>query len=520
MGEVKTDRIVLQFTAPPMFISVASVLMTSKPPRSDVKRVSRKPWVLHHEPGLAISGTTNRPCISHRGIATGYESFMIPYDNDLPAGVDAKIIASPESRALDDRPRTREHPHRRTAAPFVFVTVAIDALAFSIVIPVLPRLIVDLIGGNIAKAAVWSSAFSTLFMLAQFVCSPIQGALSDRFGRRIVMLISSFGLGVDFIVMALAPAVWLLFVGRAVSGICASFSTADAYLADITPGEKRAVAFGTLGGAYALAFIVGPALGGLLGHQWIRLPFWVAGGLSLLNFCYGLFVLPESHPKERRSTQIDWRQASPVGSLILLRRYPRVFALAAVIFLLALAQFALNSTYVLYTYYRYGWELPMVGYSLGIMGLCTGIVEAVLVRRWMPWLGERRLMLAGVALLAVGYTVVGFAPDEWVFLAGIPFLCLGGLAGPPAQSMITHQVEPGEQGRLQGALSSLQSLAGMVGPALFANVFALFIGDHTPTRRLPGAAFVLAAVLALVALILTERATRQPGGTRVRSTVA
>jgi len=194
-----------------------------------------------------------------------------------------------------------------------------------------------------------------------------------------------------------------------------------------------------------------------------------------------------------------------------------VFGLAVVFFLLALAQFSLNSTYVLYTDYRYGWGPQIVGYSLGVVGLCTGVVQAVLVRRWMPWLGERRMMLVGVGLLIVGYAMFGAAPDAWIFLAGIPFLCLGGLAGPSAQSMMTHQVDPREQGRLQGALSSLQSLAGIVGPALFANLFALFIGDHAPTHRLPGAAFVLAAVLAVVALLLTERVTR---GMRVHSQIA
>ncbi|MGH8257116.1 MAG: MFS transporter, partial [Steroidobacteraceae bacterium] len=288
----------------------------------------------------------------------------------------------------------------------------------------------------------------------------------------------------------------------------ASISTANAYIADITPREKRSAAFGMLGGAFAAGFIVGPALGGFLGHLWIRLPFWVAAGLSLLNFCYGLCVLPESLPKERRGARIEWRHANPIGSLRLLRRYPQVFALAAVFFLLALAQFSLNSTYVLYTDYRYGWGPQIVGYTLGIVGLCSGLVQAVLVRRWMPWLGERRMILAGVALLIVGYVVFGLAPAGWTFLAGIPFLSLGGLAGPPAQSMITHQVSPSEQGRLQGALTSLQSLAGIFGPALFANVFALFIGSHAPTHRLPGAAFVLAAALAAVALLLTERATR------------
>jgi DHA1 family tetracycline resistance protein-like MFS transporter len=408
---------------------------------------------------------------------------------------------------LEHEPRV--HLRRSAAVLFIFVTVTIDMLAFGIITPVLPHLIVELIGGSIAKAAVWSSGFGTLFMLMQFVCSPIQGALSDRFGRRTVILISSFGLGVDFIVMALAPALWLLFIGRAVSGICAaSFSTASAYIADVTSHEKRAAAFGMLGGAFAIGFIVGPALGGFLGHLWIRLPFWVAASLSLLNFCYGFFVLPESLPKEHRGARIDWRHTNPVGSLILLRRYPQVSALAAVFFFLALAQFSLNSTYVLYTDYRYGWGPQVVGYTLGIVGLCSGLVQAVLVRRWMPGLGERRMILAGVALLIVGYAVFGLAPESWIFLAGIPFLCLGGLAGPPAQSMITHQVGPGEQGRLQGALTSLQSLAGICGPALFANVFALFIGAHAPTDRLPGAAFILAAVLALAALLLSVRATR------------
>jgi DHA1 family tetracycline resistance protein-like MFS transporter len=406
-------------------------------------------------------------------------------------------------------PESLAHSRRKAALLFVFVTVSIDMLAFGIIIPVLPHLIVQLIGGSIAKAAVWSSGFGTVFMLMQFVCAPIQGALSDRFGRRTVILISSFGLGTDFIVMALAPVMWLLFVGRGISGICAaSFSTANAYVADITPREKRAAAFGMLGGAFAIGFIIGPALGGFLGHYWIRLPFWVAAGLSLLNFCYGLFVLPESLPKERRGTRIEWRHANPIGSLTLLRRYPQVFAMAAVLFLLALAQFSLNSTYVLYTDYRYGWGPQIVGYTLGIVGLCSGLVQALLVRRWMPWLGERRMLLAGVALLIVGYALFGLAPTGWSFLAGIPFLCLGGLAGPPAQSMVTHQVSPGEQGRLQGALSSLQSLAGIFGPALFANVFALFIGSHAPTLRLPGAAFVLAAALVLAALLLTARVTR------------
>ena len=398
-------------------------------------------------------------------------------------------------------------PVRHDALAFIFVTVMLDMLSFGIIIPVLPHLIVELVGGSIAKAAVWSSAFGTMFMLMQFVFSPVQGALSDRYGRRTVILISSFGLGIDFIVMALAPLLWLLFIGRIVSGICAaSFSTANAYIADVIPKEKRAAAFGLLGAAFGIGFIIGPALGGFLGDLDIRLPFWVAASLSLLNFCYGFFVLPESLPKERRTTRIDWRHANPLGSLLLLRRYPQVFGLAAVFFLINLAQFSLNSTYVLYTDYRYGWGPQTVGYTLGLVGLCSGLVQAVLVRRLMPKLGERRMILAGLALSAVGYMFFGFAPSAWLFVLGIPFLCLGGLAGPPAQAMMTHQVDAHEQGRLQGALTSLASLAGVFGPALFANLFALFISDHAPAH-VPGIAFVLGTALLVVGLAVAARVT-------------
>lgn len=400
-------------------------------------------------------------------------------------------------------------PRRHAALAFIFVTVMLDMLAFGIIIPVLPHLIVQLIGGSIAQAAVWAGAFGALFMLMQFVFSPVQGALSDRFGRRAVILISSLGLGVDFIVMALAPVLWLLFIGRAVSGVCAaSFSTANAYIADIVPKDKRAAAFGTLGAAFGIGFIIGPALGGFLGHLSIRLPFWVAALLSLVNFCYGWFVLPESLSKEGRSARFDWRHANPFGAVVLLRRYPQVFGLAAVYFLINLAQFSLNSTYVLYTDYRYGWGPQVVGYTLGLVGLCSGLVQAVLVTRLMPKLGQRRLILAGLALCIVGYLFFGFASIAWLFVLGIPFLCLGGLSGPPAQAMMTHQVDPHEQGRLQGALTSLASLAGIFGPALFANLFALFISDHAPVHHLPGAAFVLAALLLFAAALIAIRATR------------
>jgi DHA1 family tetracycline resistance protein-like MFS transporter len=409
---------------------------------------------------------------------------------------------------MDQSPTTTE-PRHRAAIAFIFVTVMVDMLSFGIIIPVLPNLIMQLIGGSYAKAAVWAGMFMTLFMTMQFVFSPVQGTLSDRYGRRRVILISSFGLGVDFIVMALAPSLWLLFVGRAISGMCAaSFSTANAYIADITPKEKRAAAFGMMGAAFGVGFIIGPALGGFLGHVWIRLPFWTAAALSLINFFYGFFVLPESLPKERRTTRFDWRHANPFGALVLLRRYPQVFGLAAVFFLINLAQFSLNSTYVLYTEYRYAWASQVVGFTLSLVGLCSGLVQAVLVRHLMPKLGERKLILIGLSLCILGYLFFGLASTSWLFVLGIPFLCLGGLSGPPAQSMMTHQVDPHEQGRLQGALTSLASLAGIFGPALFANLFALFISDHAPVRHLPGIAFVLAAMLLLASALIAARVTR------------
>ncbi|RUL61487.1 MFS transporter [Dyella dinghuensis] len=402
---------------------------------------------------------------------------------------------------MDSAPTTVTRRHN-AALSFIFVTVMLDMLAFGIIIPVLPHLVVQLSGGSIAHAAVWTSFFGTLYMLMQFVFSPIQGTLSDRFGRRTVILISSFGLGIDFIVMAITPVLWLLFIGRGISGICAaSFSTANAYIADIVPKEKRAAAFGALGAAFGVGFIVGPALGGFLGHFSLRLPFWAAAVLSLANFCYGFFVLPESLPLEKRTKRFDWSHANPFGALVLLRRYPQVFALAAVFFLINLAQFSLNSTYVLYTDYRYGWGPQAVGYTLALVGLCSGLVQAVLVSKLMPRLGEKRLIMIGLTLCVVGYMFFGLSSVGWVFLLGIPFLCLGGLSGPPAQALMTQQVDPHEQGRLQGALTSLASLAGIFGPALFANLFALFISDHAPIH-LPGVSFVLAASLLAIAAII------------------
>ncbi|MGN6738689.1 MFS transporter, partial [Dyella sp.] len=273
-------------------------------------------------------------------------------------------------------------PHqapRRAALAFIFVTVLLDMLAFGIVIPVLPHQIAQLAGGGIAKAAWWVGVFSTVFAVVQFAFSPVQGALSDRYGRRPVILISNLGLAIDFVVLALAPTLWLLFVSRTLLGMtAASFTTANAYIADITPKEKRAAAYGVLGGAFGLGFIVGPGLGGFLGDISLRLPFWVAGALALCNFLYGFFILPESLPKERRTPRFELHSAHPLGSLKLLKRYPQVLGLGIVMFLVYLAHYVLQTTFVLYADYRYGWGPQAVGFVLMLVGACDGSVQAFL----------------------------------------------------------------------------------------------------------------------------------------------
>jgi len=397
---------------------------------------------------------------------------------------------------------------RRAALLFIFVTVLIDILSFGIIIPVLPHLVQQLSGGQIARAALWVGLMQTLFAAIQFVAAPVQGALSDRYGRRRVILISNLGLGLDFALMAVTPTLWLLFVGRAISGFTsASFSTANAYIADITPAAQRAAAFGLIGAAFGAGFVVGPALGGVLGHYSTRLPFWGAAVLSLLNFLYGLLVLPESLPPSRRSVRLRLRDANPLGALALLRRYPQIVGLALVVFLYQLGHYVLQSTFVLYADYRYAWGPQAVGYVLALVGLSSGVVQGLLVRRLIPRLGERRTLLIGVASGIIGLVMMGLAARGLWFLAAVPVIALWGLTTPPAQALMTAQVHADEQGRLQGAVSSLMSLAGIVGPTLFTSVFAAFIGREA-ALRLPGAAFLLAALLGGVSLLVALRATR------------
>lgn len=399
-------------------------------------------------------------------------------------------------------------PVRRAALIFIFVTVTIDILAFGVIIPVLPHLIEDFVGGDTAQAAWWVGVFGTVFAAVQFVCSPIQGALSDRYGRRPVILISCLGLGLDFVLMAVVNTLPLLFIGRVISGItAASFTTANAYIADVTPPDKRAAGFGMIGAAFGIGFIVGPALGGFLGGIDVRLPFWVAAGLALANFLYGLFVLPESLPKEQRTARFDWSHANPITALQNLRRYPQVFGLAAVIFLINVAHYVFPATFVLYADHRYGWGEQAVGFILAAVGLFSAAVQGGLSGPAVKRFGERRVLLAGLGGGVACLLIYGLAPSGPWFLIGIPIGALWGLTGPAAQSLMTREVAASEQGRLQGAVMSLASLAGVFSPFVLASVFAAAIGPYA-AYGVPGAAFLVAALILIAGLLLAARVTR------------
>lgn len=395
----------------------------------------------------------------------------------------------------------------RGALAFIFVTVALDVLALGIVIPVLPKLVESFLGGNTARAAEIYGVFGTAWALMQLVFSPLLGALSDRFGRRPVILVSCFGLGLDYVLMALAPNLTWLFVGRVISGITsANVATAFAYIADVTPAEKRAASFGLVGAAFGLGFVLGPAAGGLLGGIDPRLPFWVAAACSLANAMYGLFVLPESLPRQRRAA-FSLRRANPLGSLVLLRSHTRLLGLATVNFLMNLSHVVLPSVTVLYMGYRYGWNETAVGLTLAGVGVCALIVQGGLVRPVVARFGERPALATGLAFGAAGFAVYGLAPTGPLFLVGVPVMSLWGLAGPATQGLMTRLVGPSQQGQLQGANSSIMGITGLIGPGLFTQTFATCIGPRA-SWHVPGAPFLLAALLMVVATALALRVTR------------
>ncbi len=397
---------------------------------------------------------------------------------------------------------------RRAAVVFIFVTVVLDMLAFGVAMPVLPLIVKEFECGDSARAATVIGLFGTTFAAMQFLFAPFLGALSDRYGRRPAILISNLGLGLDYVLMALAPSLQWLFVGRMISGICAaSFSIPMAYIADVTPPEKRAASFGLLGGAFGLGFIIGPAFGGILGSFDPRLPFWVAALCSLANAAYGLIILPESLPPERRA-KFEWRRANPAGALGLLARSTPVMGIAAVMFLSSVAHEALPSMWVLYTDYRYHWDPTTVGLTLAAVGLASAIVQAGLVGTIVGRLGERRSLIVGLTLGTIGFAIYGLAPTGLLFCVGIPVVGGWGISWPSAQALLSRQMDPSEQGRLQGAVAALQGIAHMIGPTLFTAVFAASIGRSD--WEIPGSPYLLAAAFLATSGALAFRVVR-PG---------
>ncbi len=399
----------------------------------------------------------------------------------------------------------------RAAFVFVFVTVLLDMLALGIVIPVLPKLVVDFLAGDTARAAEIYGIFGTVFALMQFLFSPLHGALADRFGRRPVILLSNFGLGLDYLLMALAPDLWWLFAGRLISGICAaSITSAYAYVADVTPPGQRAARFGMLGAAFGVGFVLGPALGGLAGNVDPRLPFFIAAVLSLANALYGLLVLPESLPPERR-TGFAWRSANPLGSLTLLRAHRQLLGLACVSFLSNLAHASLPSIGVLYMMYRYGWDERAVGFTMAAVGVCAMIVQGALIGPTVARFGERLTLIAGLMFGIAGFAAFGLAATGAWFLAGIPLLALWGFVSPAVLGLMSRQIGAGEQGQLQGANASITGIANLLGPGLFAQTLALSIGGGE--RHWAGAAFLLAALILALSTIVALRSTQRGSAT-------
>jgi len=396
---------------------------------------------------------------------------------------------------------------RKTALVFIFSIVLLDVIALGIIIPVLPKLVQDMLGGDTPRAAEIYGLFGTAWALMQFVFSPLLGALSDRFGRRPVLLISMLGLGLDYVLMALAPTLVWLFVGRVISGITsASFSTAYAYLSDVIPPEKRARAFGLVGAAFGVGFVLGPAIGGLLGGVDARLPFWTAAAFCLANAVFGYFLLPESLPTERRMP-FQWARANPLGSLRLLGTHHQLMGLAGVAFLSSLAHAVLPSVAVLYCSYRYGWSDQVMGLTLAAAGVSSGIVQGLLVQPAIGRLGERNALVAGLLFGTAGFTVYGLADTSAWFWSGLPMMALWGVSTPALMGIMTRLVSGSEQGQLQGANASQMAVANLIGPTLFGFTFAWSIAPGA-TLHQPGAPFLLAAALLCAAAALAWQVTR------------
>jgi DHA1 family tetracycline resistance protein-like MFS transporter len=400
-------------------------------------------------------------------------------------------------------------PIRKHALAFITVTLLLDTIGFGLIMPVYPRLLVDITGESLSRAAIYGGWLGFIYAAMQFLAAPILGNLSDRYGRRRVILISVGALGIDYIIMGFAPTLTWLFVGRAIAGAAgASFTPAYAYVADISPPERRAQNFGLISAAFGIGFIIGPAIGGLLGTLGPRAPFFAAAVLSLTNFFYGFFVLPESLPPERRRT-FQWRRANPLGTLIQMKKHPVVLGLLCALFLWSLGNQVMPSTWAFYTKFRFGWSEAIIGASFAAVGVVMASSQLIVMRFVVPKLGERRTALIGIASGTVGYAGFGLATAGWMMFALLGTWFFGAIVMPTTNAIMSHLISPDAQGELQGAVASLFSLAAIIGPPIMTHLFARFSAPDAPVH-VPGAAFLAAAVLAGGCFVIFWLSTRKP----------
>ncbi|MBT0551222.1 TCR/Tet family MFS transporter [Riemerella anatipestifer] len=397
-----------------------------------------------------------------------------------------------------------EKPHKSAAISFIFITLLIDITGWGIIIPVVPKLIEELINGDISLASKYGGWLSFAYAVMQFIFAPVLGNLSDQFGRRPVILFSLLGFSANFFLQAWAPSILWLFIGRLLSGITgASITTASAYIADISTEQDRSKNFGIIGATFGLGFIIGPVLGGVLGHYGARIPFLAAGALCLINFLYGFFILPESLSKEHRR-KFNWKRANPIGSLLQLRKYPELYKLILAWFLVYIASHAVQTNWAYFGIYRFGWSEKTVGISLGVMGGLTALVQGVILRKVNPKIGNERSIFYGIGMYSLGMLLFSFAGSSWMMFAILGIYCLGGIAGPSLQSVISTKVSASEQGDLQGALTSIISLTSIIGPPLMTNIFYYFTHNDAPFK-FAGAPFFVGFILMSISTYIVYR---------------
>lgn len=398
--------------------------------------------------------------------------------------------------------------NRPAALRFIFITLLIDVIGLAIIIPVFPKLIEGLIHGDISDASKISGLLLVAYAIMQFLCAPLIGNLSDKYGRRPVLLFSLLGFGIDYLFLAFAPTIGWLFVGRIIAGITgASFTTASAYIADVSTPEKRAQNFGMIGVAFGLGFILGPVIGGILGKIDTHYPFYAAAALALLNAAYGFFILPESLSAENRR-ELDWKRCNPLGSLLQLKKYPSVINLSVCLFIVYFAGHAVQSVWTFYTMQKFHWNEDVVGYSLGFIGFMIAVVQGGLIRIAIPKLGQERSIWIGLMLYAIGMVLFGLANKGWMMFAYMIPYALGGIAGPALQGIMTNQVPANEQGELQGGLTSLMSLSSIFGPWFMTYIFYYFTNSNAPFY-IPGAPYFVGAALMMLSAILALKSFRK-----------